>query len=52
MPKTLYLPIKKQWFDLIKAGIKTEEYRDDTPYYQSRLICQTDEQVKNSYDLI
>lgn len=52
MPKTLYLPIKKQWFDLIKAGIKTEEYRDDTPFYQSRLICQTEDQEKDSYDLI
>ena len=37
---------------MIKAGIKTEEYRDDTPYYQSRLICQTDDQEKDSYDLI
>ena len=52
MPKTLYLPIKKQWFDLIKAGIKTEEYRDDIPFYQSRLICQTEDQEKDSYDLI
>ena len=52
MPKTLYLPIQKKWFDMIKAGIKKEEYRDDTPYYQSRLICQTDEQEKDSYDLV
>ena len=32
----LTLPIKKQWFDMIKSGEKTEEYRDVTPYYNSR----------------
>ena len=26
--KTLYLNLKKQWFDMIKTGEKTEEYRD------------------------
>ncbi len=33
----LIFPIKKTWFDLIDRGIKKEEYRDDTPYYRSRL---------------
>ncbi len=33
----LTLPIKKKWFDLIKTGIKKEEYRDIKPYYYSRL---------------
>lgn len=32
----LTLPIKKKWFDMIRAGIKTEEYREIKPYYQSR----------------
>lgn len=32
----LTLPIKKEWYDLIKAGIKKEEYRDISPYYKSR----------------
>lgn len=32
----LTLPIKKQWFDMIVSGEKPEEYRDDTPYYESR----------------
>jgi hypothetical protein len=26
--KTLTLSLKKQWFDMIKAGIKKEEYRE------------------------
>ena len=32
----LTLPIKKQWFDMILSGEKKEEYRDNTPYYNSR----------------
>jgi hypothetical protein len=35
--KTLYLTLKKQWFDLINDGIKTEEYREIKPYWQTRL---------------
>ena len=31
--KTLTLPLKKEWFDLIKAGIKKEEYREIKPRY-------------------
>ncbi|CAB1247789.1 ASCH domain-containing protein [Ruminococcaceae bacterium BL-6] len=30
------LPTKKKWFDMIKSGEKKEEYRKDTPYYESR----------------
>ena len=33
----LTLPIKKKWFDMIKSGEKKEEYREITPYYNSRL---------------
>lgn len=33
----LILPIKKQWFDMILSGEKTEEYREIKPYYRSRL---------------
>lgn len=32
----LILPIKKQWYDLIKSGIKLEEYRSLTNYYLKR----------------
>lgn len=50
--KILYLTISRKWFDMIKSGEKKEEYREDVPFYQSRLICQTDEQLEDSYDLI
>lgn len=33
----LTLAVKKQWFDDIKAGVKLEEYREQTPYWQKRL---------------
>lgn len=36
--KTLHLILKKKWFDMILSGDKTEEYRDITPYYESRFI--------------
>ena len=32
----LILPIKKQWFDMISAGEKTEEYREIKPYWDKR----------------
>ena len=35
---TLHLTIKKQWFDMILLGEKTEEYRDIKPYYNLRLL--------------
>lgn len=33
----LTMPIKKQWFDMILAGEKKEEYRASTPYWLSRI---------------
>lgn len=36
--ETLYLPLKKKWFDMIKSGEKKEEYREITDYYRSRLF--------------
>lgn len=32
------LTLKRKWFDMILNGIKTEEYRDDKPYWQVRLL--------------
>lgn len=36
--KILHLTLKKQWFDLIDADIKKEEYREIKPYWQKRLL--------------
>ncbi len=34
---TLHLNLKKEWFDLIRAGDKPEEYREITEYWKVRL---------------
>ena len=39
MKKTLYLPLKAKWYDMIESGIKTEEYRKIMPYWIKR-ICE------------
>lgn len=31
--KELILPLKKQWWDMIKSGVKKEEYREKKPFY-------------------
>lgn len=36
--KILTLTISKQWFDMIVAGKKTEEYREIKPYWVARLF--------------
>lgn len=36
--KTLTLPLKKKWFDMIKSGVKTEEYREIKPFWTKRLM--------------
>ena len=47
--ENLNITIKKQWFEMIELGIKTEEYRELKPYYFSRLLqCYKDLKTKNS----
>lgn len=38
MSKILYLPLKKEWYEMIECGIKTEEYREIKPYWEKRLV--------------
>lgn len=44
--KTLYLPLKKEWYEMIESGVKTEEYREIKPYWIDRLT-----KIKIDYDL-
>ena len=37
--KTLHLPLKKEWYNMIESGIKTEEYREVKPYWEKRMTC-------------
>lgn len=34
----IILPIKKKWFDMVRSGEKTEEYRELKPYYIVRFL--------------
>lgn len=36
--KTLYLPLKKEWYEMIESGVKIEEYREIKPYWCDRLL--------------
>ena len=35
---TLTLPLKKKWFDMIKSGVKKEEYREFNVFWNRRLL--------------
>lgn len=34
--KILDLPLKKEWYEMIESGVKTEEYREIKPYWIRR----------------
>ena len=36
--RVLHLIVKRKWFNLIKSGKKTTEYRRICPHWESRLI--------------
>ncbi len=36
--KNLQLSLKKQWFDLTKSGVKTEDYREINEYWVKRFL--------------
>lgn len=39
--KTLFLPLKKEWYEMIESGVKTEEYREQSEYWWRRLVQGT-----------
>lgn len=44
--KTLYLPLKAKWYEMIESGEKKEEYREIKPYY----ICRIARWKEGNYD--
>jgi hypothetical protein len=42
MSRTLHLPLKKEWYEMIESGVKTEEYRGITAYWIPRLLEYAD----------
>lgn len=45
MSRDLTIPVNGVYFDQIKAGTKTEEYRLVTPFWTKRLIARTYDHV-------
>ena len=45
--KKLTLSLKKKWFEMTKSGIKTEDYREITPYWCNRLLNNTYQKTYN-----
>lgn len=43
---TLYLPIKGEYFDQIKAGTKPEEFRLANDYWRKRLVGRTYDRIE------
>jgi len=37
--KDLQLSVKTKWFEMTKARIKLEDYREITPYWCTRFLC-------------
>lgn len=50
--KPLFLIMQKIWFDAIENGSKFEEYRDNTPFYRSRLLNKDKTAFKNYKTII
>lgn len=44
--QSIYLTLKREWYDLILSGAKTTEYREDKPYWRKRLMTQEGEFIK------
>jgi hypothetical protein len=38
MPSCLRLPLKTKWFEMTKAGVKTEDYREINDYWVKRFL--------------
>lgn len=49
--KTLTLSLKTKWFEMIKAGVKLEEYREITDYWKTRLIYGEDIDRWGNYEV-
>ena len=45
----LQLSLKRNWFEMTKSGVKTEDYRELTPYWCSRLLLYGGEKRSSDY---
>ena len=47
--KILHLPLMAKWYEMIESGEKLEEYRENKPYWQKRLLSNKYDAVKFRY---
>lgn len=45
----LQLSLKTKWFEMTKAGIKTEDYREINPYWCSRFLKQNGNKMSQKW---
>jgi len=50
--KALQLSLKTKWFEMTKAGIKTEDYREITPYWIIRLVKSIYDEKGNYHKIV
>ena len=50
--KILDLPLKKEWYNMIESGVKTEEYRELKPFWANRLLYFTTLGVKEYWESV
>jgi hypothetical protein len=48
--KILQLPLKKEWYEMIESGVKTEEYREIKPHWIRRFFRHPDGNKINNSD--
>lgn len=47
--KILHLPVMAKWYEMIESGEKPEEYRENKPYWQKRLLSAKYDAVEFRY---
>ena len=51
--KNLQLSLKTKWFEMTKSGVKTEDYRDLTPYWAKRFMLYNEkEETKDFWETL
>jgi hypothetical protein len=48
----LPLVLKGKWYDMIASGVKCEEYRDDKPYWNTRISRWFNEGMEKVYHVV
>lgn len=46
--KILDLPLKKEWYNMIESGVKTEEYREKKKFWAKRICSESVEDLTSS----